>query len=64
MACAIIKSENKRRDKKMTLLAYLLETNPVGFWFLAGFMCYPAIAIIIMAIIDKIKEKIKKRLDK
>lgn len=48
----------------MTLLAYLLETNPVGFWFLAGFMCYPAIAIIIMAIIDKIKEKIKKRLDK
>lgn len=41
----------------MTLFAYLLETNPVGFWFLAGFMCYPAIVIIVVAIIEKLKKK-------
>ena len=39
----------------MQLFAYLLEVNPLGFWFLAGFIVYPPIMIIIFTIIEKIK---------
>ena len=41
----------------MLRFAILLDTNPVMFWFLIGFIHYPAVMIIIFAIIDKIKRK-------
>ncbi len=45
----------------MQLFTYLLEVNPLGFWFLVGVIFYPPIIIIIFAIIEKIKERLTKR---
>ena len=46
----------------MLRFAILLDTNPVMFWFLIGFIHYPAVMIIIFAIIDKIKKKVVDKL--
>lgn len=48
----------------MMIFATLLEKNPVGFWFLVGFICYPAIMIILFAIAEKIQNFFKKAIDK
>lgn len=46
------------------IFAILLDKDPVGFWILVGFIYYPAVMIILFAIIEKIQNLLKKRIDK
>lgn len=48
----------------MMTFAILLDKNPIGFWILVGFICYPAIMIILFAIVEKIQNFFKKTVDK
>lgn len=48
----------------MMTFAMLLDRDPVGFWILVGFICYPAIMVILFAIAEKIQKFFKKLIDK
>lgn len=48
----------------MMTFAILLDKDPIGFWILAGFICYPAIMVILFALAEKIQNFFKKTVDK
>lgn len=48
----------------MMIFAMLLDKDPIGFWVLVGFICYPAVMVVLFAIIEKIQKIFRKSLDK